>query len=176
MLWSWRPALHSSKPAAAECGGQMMGQTDRRTDGQTDVRPLRWPSYYASSVDNVQCWKCVCVCVCGLVWFGCRWRSCLCCFILMYTCGLTVVIKRICHVVLTAVCMTGLGFAANSTTLHPTSVSILVCFATNGRPNKRERERERERDTRDAILTCARKPTWIGLIYRTDFSRQMPYR
>ena len=32
---------HSSKPAAAECGGQMMGQTDR----QTDARPLHTATF-----------------------------------------------------------------------------------------------------------------------------------
>ena len=32
---AWR--AHDSKPAAAACGGRMMGQTDRRTDGHGTV-------------------------------------------------------------------------------------------------------------------------------------------
>ena len=36
ICWSPRRA-HSSKPAAAACGGQMMGLTDRQTDGRPKV-------------------------------------------------------------------------------------------------------------------------------------------
>ena len=48
------PAL-SSKPVAATCGGRMMGQTDRPTDGQTDARLFHKPcsAYYASSANNI---------------------------------------------------------------------------------------------------------------------------
>ena len=49
---SYRRA-HSSKPAAAACGGRM-GQTDKRTDGRTDARQLHrlCSTYYAGSVNN----------------------------------------------------------------------------------------------------------------------------
>ena len=42
---------HSSKPAAAECGGRIMGQTDRRTDG----RPLhrRRCAYYSMRAASI---------------------------------------------------------------------------------------------------------------------------
>jgi len=44
--WPTGTAL-SSKPAAAECGGQTMGQTDRRTDAGPFHRPCS--AYYASN-------------------------------------------------------------------------------------------------------------------------------
>ena len=45
---------HSSKPAAAACGGRMTGQMDRQTDGRTDTRQFHRPcsEYYASNVNE----------------------------------------------------------------------------------------------------------------------------
>jgi len=42
---------HSSKPAAAACGGPIMGRMDRRTDARKFHRPCS--AYYASSVNNI---------------------------------------------------------------------------------------------------------------------------
>ena len=46
---------HSSKPAAAECGGRIMGQTDRRTDG----RPLHSPCCAHYSMRAASITECV---------------------------------------------------------------------------------------------------------------------
>jgi len=44
---------HSSKPAAAACGGRV-GQIDRRTDGRTDARLLHKPcsAYHSGSANS----------------------------------------------------------------------------------------------------------------------------
>ena len=53
----------------------------------------------------------------------------------------------------------------NNTTV---STSTLIQFRRAGQEGRQEHQHLPYDTIRDAILTCARKPTWVSLIYRTE--------
>ena len=86
--WYFARRALSRKPAAAACGGRIMGQTDRQTDGETDAWPLHIVDHVSYTVQAVPIisfadikglhYLCICSRRCkDISWMSCltRWRN-----------------------------------------------------------------------------------------------------